>query len=247
MEKNQVITFKSDGIISGEQALREIVASLNQSAGGGTAAQVRVGSPVFDSNGRLVRVEIVPPSASNETQIAEALQNAGLAEVQACFPQLILTDLNPSTPDGIVIGGGFPALAASPRQTIFVSLEGGMGGALGTLDSDGFNDFAALPAGTILLQFSMSPGAADLVIPQGATVTLNTLGGITHIYTFDQKGLTLIASPSLFTLSSFWLDDQGNLIARQIVQGGTGGTPDPGGGGPILAYLDACQDPLRAF
>lgn len=244
-EQNQIVTFKSDGLVGGEQALREILVALNQSAGTGAAAEVRAGTPVFDSNGKLVRAEIVPPPDSNVTQIAEAINsNPGVAEVNTCFPQLQLNDLNPlGDPggDGIVIGGGFPALTAG--HTISV---GTPKGTLGSLGISGYNDFLSLPsAEPIAISVRVgSPTAANLVIASGNTITLNHPGGA-RAYVFT-KGFTLKPNAVGATVYNFYADDQGGLFVRfgsNATDSGVVFTEFPF----ESSYLVACNDPLRKF
>ena len=238
-EQNQIITFKSDGVVSPEQACREILVALNANAGAGTAAAVRAGSPVFNDQGKLVRVEIIPPDAAAADKVAAALQHAGVAEIRGCSPQLVIMDLNVSGPDGLVVGGGFPALIANQSLQVQAVNSAAL---YGFLNNAGYTDNAPGNLDAVKLIIVNSTGVADMVIPIGATVTLNLSATSSITYTFT-KALTLKLALLGGNLAEFFLDDQGNLIARRI-SAGSGGTPNL----PTESdYLVACEDPLRAF
>lgn len=240
--ETQVITF-NNLLLSGDQSLTDLTNSISADAGlPPSAANI-----IRDVDGKLVRVDLTLPDATSQSAIDAIVNNKGVANVQACFPQLMLNDLDAA--NGIAIGGGFPALAAGQRIVASVfPLPSGFSGTIGILRSTGYTDFAALSsAGPVLIQvanFGVS-GATDLVIPINATITLNHPGG-PSVYTF-QKALTLKAPSLDFTASyTFFLDDQGNLFVafgRNADGSGNIFTEFPFD----LDYLVVCQESTRKF
>lgn len=92
--------YVQNGDTTLEQILND-VAAVNNGEKPGVAEQIR-----DQSNGKLIRVELVLPDSVASQAINAINANPGVpTTVHGCVPQLLATDLNASNPNGIVWGG----------------------------------------------------------------------------------------------------------------------------------------------
>lgn len=234
--KSRVVSYQLFGDTPPEVAEVGMLQKLNESRGSGTAATVRVGTPII-IEGNRVRVMIDPPSAITEPQMAAGINIdvPGVSFVQTCFDQFKINDVT-----GISTGGSFPTL--TPVHSIFVEV----GVILAKLLSTGFVDVASVAsANAVIISIFNQPGGTDIIIPQNATISIVHAGG-TLVLTFT-KALTIrsasVANGST-TFYNFFPDVEGQLTIRHGFNG-------DGSGGTQLDFpreedfLVACQEPER--